>query len=754
MHLPLPKRRRAANVLLLLLALAAPWALAEIARLSSVAAAADPAAPSPADDLTAKRAKVADEIAQLTKTKQAAVAGGEAAGAVDPADEQIELLGALDLVYVQLQAVSEHHDELGHVHDRLQAQLDNLHKFGPPEAKPYTFLLLESIRDSLATQKERETAFDADLAAANQSLEQARVNLEHCQSEERAATERLAGNHQPEKQNELARAVHLAGLNSTIATETVTLRQAEIEDKKAQCELGQLYRQLLEEKEKLVAPETHFGDRDRQAMLDNLAHKQQDFERQLKDAEARLARNESQQAIDLPRLAKEHADTTVVTAADFAYRRGRAVACEEIALLHARIGELEDRKYFVNCHYGLEQQSVTPVTQAKPVTPASLTEWHDRLTDVLRQLQSTEQSLVRRIDEVRIDQASLYERSVDVDNQTAALRPWFDLQSHQLAQLAETCGASLLQVRSTQRSLGRLQTQLEAVLNDQARANPWETLSGWVTYCWTFELTTVNNQSLTVGRISGGILYLILGVLLARLAARELARHVFPRLGLNPGATVAMQSIAFYVFCVLFSFVALELANLPFATFTFLGGAAAIGIGFGSQNVCNNFISGLILLAEQPIRVGDLVEIEGVRGTIERIGARSTRMITLANHEIMVPNSQLLQDKVTNLTLSDDLVRASIEVKLGPGLSIDEVSRRLNAAARNHPKVLSRPEPVVLFQGFSSADMTFELHFWIKIASLIESRVVESEVRIAVCDALRDTGAAASGAPTAWRKAG
>ncbi|HEX4145235.1 MAG TPA: mechanosensitive ion channel domain-containing protein [Pirellulales bacterium] len=748
MHRQPPLKHRTARFLLLLLVSIAPAALVEITHPAPLAAAdtATPTAPaSKADDLTAKRAKVADEIAQLTKTKQSSVAAGEAASAVDPADEEIELLGALDLVYVQLQAVSEHHDELGHVRDRLQAQLDNQHKFGPAEAKPYTFLLLESIRDSLSTQQERQAAFDADLAAAGQLLEQARVNLEHCQSEERAANDRLTGNRQPEKQTALARAVHLADLNSTIAAETVNLRQAEIEDKKAQCELGNLYRQLLEEKEKLVAPETRFGDRDRQSLLDNLAHKQQDFERQLKETEARLARNESQQTIDLARLDKEHADPAVVTAATFAYRRGRAVACEEIALLHARINELEERKYFVNCRYGLDQ---------KTATPANLTEWHDRLTDVLRQLHATEQSLLRRIDEVRIDQASLYERTVDDDNQSAALRPWLDLQSQHLAQLAETCGASLLQVRSTERSLGRLQTQLESVLHQEARANPWETLNSWVAWCWTYELTTVGEQPITVGRISGGILYLIIGILLARLTARELARHVFPRLGLNPGASVAMQSIAFYVFCVLFSFVALELANLPFATFTFLGGAAAIGIGFGSQNVCNNFISGLILLAEQPIRVGDLVEIEGVRGTIESIGARSTRMKTLANHEIMVPNSQLLQDKVTNLTLSDDLVRASIEVKVTTGLSVDEVTRRLNAAASNHPKVLTRPEPVVLFQGFSSTDATFELHFWIKIASLIESRIVESEVRVAVCDALRDTGPATASAPPAWRKAG
>ena len=430
---------RAARILLFLSAWAALSALAETNH-----AAADPATPSASapDDLAAKRTKVADEIAQLTKAKLAAVAGGEAAGSVDPVDEQIDLLEALDLVYVQLQSAAEHRDELGHVHDRLQSQLDNLHKFGPTEAKPYSFLLLEEIRDSLTTQQERETAFEADLATAQQLLEQARVNLERCESDERATNERLAGNRQPDQQNALATAAHLADLNSTIASETVNLRQAEIEVRKTQCDLGQLYRQLLEDKEKLVAPETHFGQRDRQALLDNLARKQQDFERQLKDAEDRLSHNESQQTIDLARLDKEHADPAVVTAATAAYRRGRAVACDEITLLHERISELEERKYFVNCRFELTQKSASP-------TPASLAEWHDRLTAVLNQLQTTEQSLVRRIDEVRIDQAALYERTVDTDTQSAALKPWLDLQSQQLAHLAESCAASLLQVRST-----------------------------------------------------------------------------------------------------------------------------------------------------------------------------------------------------------------------------------------------------------------------------------------------------------------
>ena len=154
------------------------------------------------------------------------------------------------------------------------------------------------------------------------------------------------------------------------------------------------------------------------------------------------------------------------------------------------------------------------------------------------------------------------------------------------------------------------------------------------------------------------LLALLVGVIAARLLGRLFGRHVLPRLGLNEGAINAIQSISFYSLCVLFSLLSLELVNLPFAAFTFLGGAVAIAFGFGSQNILNNFMSGLILLAEQPIRVGDLVEMEGVRGVVEHIGARSTRVKTISNHEIIVPNSILLENKVTNLTLSGSALEA------------------------------------------------------------------------------------------------
>ena len=118
----------------------------------------------------------------------------------------------------------------------------------------------------------------------------------------------------------------------------------------------------------------------------------------------------------------------------------------------------------------------------------------------------------------------------------------------------------------------------------------------------------------------------------------------------------------FYALCIVFGVVSFELLQVPMTAFAFVGGAVAIAVGFGGQDIMNNFMSGLILLAEQPIRVGDVVELDGVQGLVSHIGLRSTRLQTQANHELIVPNHSLLDSSVTNLTLSDNFVQTFVTI--------------------------------------------------------------------------------------------
>jgi potassium efflux system protein len=191
---------------------------------------------------------------------------------------------------------------------------------------------------------------------------------------------------------------------------------------------------------------------------------------------------------------------------------------------------------------------------------------------------------------------------------------------------------------------------------------------------------------------------------------------------------------------VLFTLLALRFVNVPLTLFTFLGGAIAIGVGFGSQNILNNFISGLVLLVERPIRVGDLIQLEDLYGTVEHIGTRSTCVRTATNMEIIIPNSTFLQSNVQNLTLGDNKVRTSVAVGLAYGSPTRDAARLLKRAAQEHGRVLESPEPFVWFVDFGDNALNFELHFWVEVRNLSEQKRVESDMRFKIDHLFRDAG--------------
>jgi small-conductance mechanosensitive channel len=244
---------------------------------------------------------------------------------------------------------------------------------------------------------------------------------------------------------------------------------------------------------------------------------------------------------------------------------------------------------------------------------------------------------------------------------------------------------------------------------------------------------------LTVGTLILGLASLICGYLAAGIISRWTASKLLTRFGLNRSAVSPLQSITFYVLLATFTMFSLNVLNVPMTVFSFLGGALAIGAGFGSQNVVNNFISGLILLAERPIRVGDVIQIDGHTGMVSLIGARSTKIVTGANHEIIVPNSKLLETTVVNWTLTDDTICCTVQVGVAYGSPTREVERLLLVAAREQEKVLKDPPPEALFADFAADSLNFELRFWV---NLRETRrvEVESDLRFRIDELLADRG--------------
>jgi small-conductance mechanosensitive channel len=257
---------------------------------------------------------------------------------------------------------------------------------------------------------------------------------------------------------------------------------------------------------------------------------------------------------------------------------------------------------------------------------------------------------------------------------------------------------------------------------------------------WSFQLTAIDGRPLTVGKVLIALLVLAVGVPIAKIAVRRFARRALGRVGLEPGAADAFATLGFYVVLGCLVVFALWVAEIPLTVFTLAGGALAIGIGFGSQNILNNFISGLILLAERPIKVGDLIEVGGTFGQVESIGARSTSIRTFDNFHIIVPNSAFLESNVVNWTHSDNLVRISLLVGVAYGSPTRKVEEIMLSVVRQHDKTVSPPEPVVLFEDFGDSALVFRALFWIVMNRPMEQKRVLSDLRYRLDERFREEG--------------
>jgi small-conductance mechanosensitive channel len=255
---------------------------------------------------------------------------------------------------------------------------------------------------------------------------------------------------------------------------------------------------------------------------------------------------------------------------------------------------------------------------------------------------------------------------------------------------------------------------------------------------WTFQLASVQGRAIRVGSLVTALLVLLVGVPVARLVARILTGRVYPRIGLTPGAAAAFGTLSRYALLVMVLIFALWFSGIPLTIFTIAGGALAIGVGFGSQNILNNVISGLILLAERPIKVGDLVEVDGTHGEVELIGLRSTRIRTFDNIHIIVPNATFLESNVVNWTLSDQRIRVTLTVGVVYGSPTRRVEELIRQAMGEHPQVLPDPKPLVFFADFGDSALIFEALFWIIVRRFQDRRRVLSDLRFRIDEMFRE----------------
>ena len=241
-----------------------------------------------------------------------------------------------------------------------------------------------------------------------------------------------------------------------------------------------------------------------------------------------------------------------------------------------------------------------------------------------------------------------------------------------------------------------------------------------------------------LGDAIGVVFVMLVGYAVANALTFLLKKLVLPRLPLQRGVPYAISTITYYVLLLVVALAALSSAGVELNKFTVLTGALGVGLGFGLQNIVNNFVSGLILIFERPIHVGDTVEVGGLVGIVRRIGARSSTVVTFQGAEVIVPNSNLLSNQVINWTLSSQWRRVDVPIRVAYGNDPESVIKLLVGVAESHPGVLLQRPPAAFFMGFGESSLNFELRFWSAWQDTWFQ--LQSDVTVAVARALREAG--------------
>lgn len=231
----------------------------------------------------------------------------------------------------------------------------------------------------------------------------------------------------------------------------------------------------------------------------------------------------------------------------------------------------------------------------------------------------------------------------------------------------------------------------------------------------------------------------ILVFVIAAWAKRLLVKKIFPRYHIEMGLGEAIGTIIQYIVTVIGFVIVLDSAGIDLSSLKIIAGALGVGIGFGLQNIVNNFVSGLIILFERPIKVGDRIEVGGVNGDVVKIAARATTVVTNDNISIIVPNSEFTSNSVTNWSHANKVVRFNYPVGVAYKEDPERVKEALLEVANANEGILKNPHPDVLFDSYGDSSLNFNLRVW-TVQYMDRPGVLRSQLYYAIFKKFKEMG--------------
>lgn len=666
------------------------------------------------DVIKAKRDDLATKIETAKKTLETATV----AGATEIIQAKIQVLDRHNLLLSQQLSAVQQRNALQTAKQQLEEQKEKYKTEGPEGERPFSYLMLDNLRTELKAQKEKITTIDASIEAAQKVFEQAKTRLSDAESARRISSEQLAGNPTPLLQLRHDN-VHL---EVDAANDAVRLRQIEVNNLKSEKELQQAQIEYQEQKVKDIALDVRFREEDLNEQLSKIDGQVLDLERQRKEAET--AKD------NFAELNLEKARRTFQNDASLLANEKMKLAQYNLELYQTkeniygiRRDRTEERKEFWNQRY----QTVNGLADY-----SQLQNWKAEIAATLETYQNEENQTKTQISYLQSSFDTI-EAKKETHQDDRALYDVYDEQTKIYADHIDTWQTNISSINASRDVIQKLTTEIDKELNiwtwEEVFAYSWQVAGDFLNQeIYTYKDENNEDASITYGEIAFAFSIFIFGWILAKLISKLLGYVLHRRFGVEEGIVLSIRSLFFYFVVALLIPLSLKTIAVDLTAFAFLGGALAIAVGFGSQNIFSNFISGIIMLVERPVRIGDIVDVEGITGKITQIGLRSTLLNTWDNQDIVIPNTYFLENRVTNFTLENWVIRAVVDVGVAYGTDTRLVQKLIRKAIDEHGLILKYPEPFIVFKNFGDSSLDFRAYFWVDMKSC-NRLVVESDIR-------------------------
>jgi small-conductance mechanosensitive channel len=620
-----------------------------------------------------------------------------------------------ETVLAQQEAVQQQIDELQAREAELKEQLTAWNAPTADAAKSISFVDFDRLVNRLAAEQARVELARTKLKSARASLDQAQADLATREQERRKAQEQLElGKTGPDAAT-LAAAVEAARRASSLATDAVALRKKELDREKLADAVQTLTVELLKGQVDRYQPSVVFTQADLDEQLKKLKEREETIRATLAAAEkdgtaAAAGWSRAKRALDAG-----NGDPTVLAEEVDAWQRTRDLARERKNTALDQLLQIEQLRTAWNRLYAL-------MSGTAGLTPEQLATWKEETAAALRVLIGSTQAHLLRIDELRGELATIISKADAAKEGPEELRRAIATQREYVESMIRLHETNLVSIDASRRLHGKLRTELGRGI-DLLSPEQWaHSLWSGVVWIWEYELVAHGDLPITVGKIVRALVIFAAGWLISRLISTFFAHRLLKRFRLSKDATAVIRTIIFYTAVAIAALVALRSAHVPLTAFTILGGALAIGIGFGSQAVMNNFISGLIMLAERPVRIGERVLFGNFDGVVEDVGFRCTKLRTGTDHVVTIPNSSMINDSIENIGR-----RRMIRRIMNLGVTYDTPRERLIEAIQATRDILEEQgirEPIhpvigwekfpprVFFQDYTADSLNIQVVYW------------------------------------------